>query len=51
MGGPPIGLEVVGDVFARVFQLVLIQDDIEHLGRALSQFFSRYHLDVEVTTL
>jgi hypothetical protein len=51
MSGPPIGFEVVGDVFARIFQLVLIQDDIEHLRWALRQFFSRYHLDVEVTTL
>lgn len=29
--GPPVRLQVLGQVFARVFQLVLVQDDIEHL--------------------
>lgn len=30
VGGFPIGLEVFGEVFAGVLQLVLIQDDVEH---------------------
>lgn len=51
MGRSPIGFEVIGDVFARVLQLVLIQDDIEHLWWALRQLFGRHHLDVEVAAL
>lgn len=29
MGGTPVGLEVVGQVLARVFQLILVENDVK----------------------
>ncbi len=34
MRGAPIGLEEVGQMLARVFQLVLVQDQVEQLLKA-----------------
>lgn len=51
VGGAPVGLEVVGDVLARVLQLVLVEHDVEHLVRALGQLLGGHHLDVEVAAL
>ena len=51
MGCFPVGLQVLGEVLAGVLQLILVQNNVEHLGRTLSQFLSCHHLDVEVPCL
>lgn len=49
--GPPVRLQVFGDVLARVLQLVLVEDHVEHLWRTLRQLLGGHHLDVEVARL
>ena len=44
-------LEVLGEVLAGLVQLVLVQDHIEHLGRALRQLLRRHQLHVDVAGL
>ena len=44
-------LEVLGEVLAGLVQLVLVQDHIEHLGRALGQLLRRHQLHVDVAGL
>ena len=63
MGGPPVRLEIIGQVLTSVFQLVLVQNYVEHLlnlglGQdnsiyrwALSKFLSGNHLHVHVPHL
>lgn len=51
MRRPPVSFQVLGHVFACLLQLVLVQDDIEHLRRTLRQLFRGHHLYVEVTYL
>ena len=45
---PPVSLQVLRQVLARLVQLVLVQGDVEHLGRALRQLVGGHHLHVEV---
>ena len=51
MGGSPVNLEIIGDVLARVLQLVLVQDDVEHLRWTLGQLLGGHHLHVQVARL
>lgn len=49
--GAPVRLQVLGDVLARVLQLVLVEHDVEHLVRTLGQLLRGHHLHVEVPAL
>uniref|UniRef100_A0A6B0V6W3 Putative secreted protein n=1 Tax=Ixodes ricinus TaxID=34613 RepID=A0A6B0V6W3_IXORI len=51
VGGPPVRLQELRQVFTRLLQLVLVQDHVKQLGRALGQLLRCHHLHVEVPTL
>lgn len=43
--------QVLGDVVAGVLELVLVEDDVEHVGGALRQLLRRHHLHRQVLRL
>ena len=47
----PVRLHELAQVLARLIQLVLVQYDVEHLGRTLVELLGRRHLDGEVLRL
>ena len=51
VGGLPVHFQVFGNVFTRILQLVLVEHDVKHFGRALGQLFGRHHLHVQVAAL
>jgi hypothetical protein len=51
MGRLPVDLQVLGEVLAGVLQLILVQNNVKHFGRALSQLLGRHHLHIEVPGL
>lgn len=51
MRGPPIRFQVLCHVLASLLQLILVQDHVEHLGRALGELLGGHHLHVEVSDL
>jgi hypothetical protein len=51
MCGAPISLEVLVHVLAGLVQLILVEDDVEHLGRTLRELLRGDHLHVEVPCL
>lgn len=51
MRGPPIRFQVLCHVLASLLQLILVQDHVEHLGRALGELLGGHHLHVQVSDL
>ena len=46
-----IYLEILSDVFTRLVELILIENDIKHLRRTLRQLLCSHQLDVDVPRL
>jgi hypothetical protein len=44
-------LQIFEDVLAGLVQLILVEDNVEHLGRTLGQLLSRHQLHVDVSRL
>ena len=51
VGRGPVLLQPGAQVLARLLEVVLVQDDVPHLQRALRQLLSRHHLHVHVLGL
>lgn len=51
MRRPPVRFHIVGYVFARVLQPVLVQYHVEHFRRTLGQLLGRHHLNVQMSRL
>ena len=44
--GAPVGLQVLAQVLTGIGQLILVQDDVKGLWRAICQLFGDYHLSI-----
>lgn len=50
-GCAPVGLQVLCNVLASFIKLVLVKDDVEHLGRTLGELLSGHQLHIDVPRL
>ena len=41
-------LQILSNVFTRLIELILVENDIKHLGRTLRQLLCGHQLDVDV---